>query len=68
MKKELHRTKRGFHVVEYRNDLERIEYQVRNWRGTVMTTRRALDQAVKRADALEQQAVEKENRESHHGE
>jgi hypothetical protein len=57
---ELHRTKRGFVVVQYRNDLGNTEYQVRNWRGTVLTTRYTVEAAIKRADVLEVQARERE--------
>lgn len=64
-KKELHRTPRGFHVVEYVNDIERVEYQVRNWRGTVLTTRRHADDAIRQANALEQRATEREG--TNHG-
>lgn len=63
--KELHRTARGFHVVEWRNDLGKTEYQVRNWRGTVLTTRRVYDDAVRQAEALERQAANRE--ETGHG-
>jgi hypothetical protein len=58
----LHRTKRGFQVVEYRNDLDRLEYQVRNWRGTVLTTRRDQDAAITRADELDRMQGEKEGK------
>jgi hypothetical protein len=52
--RELYRTKpHGFHVVEYTNDLNRTEYQVRNWRGTVVGTRRFVEDAIQRADELQ---------------
>lgn len=62
---ELHRTKRGFTVRPYTNDIGHQEFQVRNWRGTVLTTRRWLEDAIKRADELEEAARQRE--ETGHG-
>lgn len=47
-------------MVLHTNDLNREEYQVRNWRGTVLTTRRFLPDAIVRANELEELQITKE--------